>query len=62
MPTTVALSVQYCQPSWLIGDVLWGRVSGHPWWPCMVAYDTATATFIRDRTSMIAASLCTQGF
>ncbi|XP_033756392.1 histone-lysine N-methyltransferase NSD2-like [Pecten maximus] len=24
---------------WLVGDVLWGKVPGHPWWPCMVAYD-----------------------
>lgn len=24
---------------WLLGDLLWGKVSSHPWWPCMVSYD-----------------------
>ena len=24
---------------WLVGDLVWSKVSGHPWWPCMVAYD-----------------------
>ena len=22
-----------------LGDLLWGKVSGHPWWPCLVAED-----------------------
>jgi len=24
---------------WLLGDMLWAKVSGHPWWPCIVAVD-----------------------
>ncbi|XP_062572179.1 histone-lysine N-methyltransferase NSD2-like [Saccostrea cucullata] len=24
---------------WKIGDQLWAKVAGHPWWPCMVAKD-----------------------
>ncbi|XP_076095050.1 uncharacterized protein LOC143065391 isoform X2 [Mytilus galloprovincialis] len=24
---------------WSIGDCLWSKVSGHPWWPCMVAVE-----------------------
>ncbi|XP_052090906.1 cell division cycle-associated protein 7-like [Mytilus californianus] len=24
---------------WSIGDCLWSKVSGHPWWPCMVALE-----------------------
>jgi len=49
MSSPTPQSDQCRQPSWLIGDVLWGRISGHPWWPCMVAYDVATSTFMRER-------------
>jgi len=52
-PGATALSDHRRQAAWLVGDVLWGRISGHPWWPCMVAYDAATATFMRERRSMI---------
>lgn len=24
---------------WHIGDQLWAKVAGHPWWPCMIAKD-----------------------
>lgn len=24
---------------WKMGDQLWAKVAGHPWWPCMVAKD-----------------------
>ncbi|XP_013784275.2 LOW QUALITY PROTEIN: histone-lysine N-methyltransferase NSD2-like [Limulus polyphemus] len=24
---------------WIIGDLLWSKISGHPWWPCMVSFD-----------------------
>lgn len=24
---------------WVVGDMLWARVSGHPWWPCIVSPD-----------------------
>lgn len=50
-PTTPPAS--HCRLSWLVGDVLWGRISGHPWWPCMVAYDAATSTFMRERKRMM---------
>lgn len=26
-------------PSWLVGDVVWSKIPGHPWWPSMVSYD-----------------------
>lgn len=32
---------------WIIGDMLWARVSGHPFWPCMVAYDPTHTAFTR---------------
>jgi len=24
---------------WKLGDMLWAKVSGHPWWPCIVLPD-----------------------
>ncbi|XP_014675575.1 PREDICTED: histone-lysine N-methyltransferase NSD2-like [Priapulus caudatus] len=24
---------------WLVGDLIWAKVVGHPWWPCMVSAD-----------------------
>lgn len=32
---------------WLVGDCLWGKVAGHPWWPCMVAFDPHTGIFTK---------------
>ena len=26
-------------PKWLAGDLLWSKMKGYPWWPCMVSYD-----------------------
>ncbi|XP_041368647.1 histone-lysine N-methyltransferase NSD2-like isoform X2 [Gigantopelta aegis] len=34
-------------PKWLVGDLLWAKVSGHPWWPCMVSYDPYTGLYTR---------------
>lgn len=25
--------------AWTLGDMLWAKVSGHPWWPCVVSPD-----------------------
>lgn len=30
---------------WQIGDLLWGHVSGHPWWPGMVSSDPFSGLF-----------------
>ncbi|XP_063421512.1 hepatocyte growth factor-regulated tyrosine kinase substrate-like isoform X1 [Mytilus trossulus] len=36
----VKSSPQMTKPiEWSIGDCLWSKVSGHPWWPCMVAVE-----------------------
>lgn len=24
---------------WLVGDLLWSKIPGHPWWPSMVSFD-----------------------
>lgn len=33
--------------SWLIGDVVWSKIPGHPWWPSMVAYEPNNAVYFR---------------
>ncbi|XP_052771657.1 histone-lysine N-methyltransferase NSD2-like isoform X2 [Mya arenaria] len=32
---------------WMVGDMVWAKVSSHPWWPCMVSYDPFTAVSTR---------------
>ena len=32
---------------YLVGDLVWAKVSGHPWWPCMVSIDPFTGLFVR---------------
>ena len=34
-------------PTWLVGDLVWSKVSGHPWWPCMVTYDPHLGIFTK---------------
>ncbi|XP_064604086.1 histone-lysine N-methyltransferase NSD2-like isoform X2 [Liolophura sinensis] len=26
-------------PKWVVGDLVWSKVTGHPWWPCMISPD-----------------------
>lgn len=35
------------EPEWLVGDLLLGKVSGHPYWPCMVSYDPYESIYTR---------------
>ncbi|XP_071502155.1 histone-lysine N-methyltransferase NSD2-like [Diadema antillarum] len=37
---------------WLVGDLVWSKVSGHPWWPCMVAYDPNLGIYTRMKGSI----------
>lgn len=37
---------------WLVGDLVWSKVSGHPWWPCMVAYDPNLGVYTRMKGSL----------
>ncbi|XP_060585586.1 histone-lysine N-methyltransferase NSD2-like isoform X2 [Ruditapes philippinarum] len=32
---------------WLVGDMVWAKVTSHPWWPCMVSYDPFSALYTR---------------
>ena len=31
----------------LLGDMFWGKVGGHPWWPCMIAYDPFEGVYFK---------------
>lgn len=42
---------------WLIGDMLWARVTGHPWWPCMVGYYPQEPIYTRVTTRKIRFSI-----
>nr|CAD7406841.1 unnamed protein product [Timema cristinae] len=33
--------------TWAIGDLLWARVGGHPFWPCIVVEDLTLAVFTK---------------
>ena len=33
--------------SWLVGDVVWSKIPGHPWWPSMVAYEPNNAVYFQ---------------
>lgn len=37
--TTFTSPVLEKPAEWKMGDQLWAKVAGHPWWPCMVAKD-----------------------
>lgn len=32
---------------WSVGDCLWGKVTGHPWWPCMVSYELNSGIYTK---------------
>jgi hypothetical protein len=32
---------------WVIGDLAWARVSGYPFWPCMIALDPQERIFTK---------------
>ena len=33
--------------TWLVGDLVWSKVSGHPWWPTMISYDPWLGVYTR---------------
>lgn len=35
---------------WLVGDLLWAKMTGHPWWPCMLSYDPSLGLYTRSST------------
>ena len=37
---------------WKLGDMLWAKVSGHPWWPCIVLPDPDQSAWSKPLQSM----------
>ena len=35
-----------------LGDMLWARVSGHPWWPCNVAPDPTLDIYLKKNSKL----------
>lgn len=33
--------------SWLVGDIVWSKIPGHPWWPSMVSYEPINAVYFK---------------
>jgi hypothetical protein len=46
-PTPLTLVEAQKPPRWLVGDLVWSKVSGHPWWPCMISYDPYLGIYTR---------------
>jgi len=32
---------------WKVGDMLWAKISGHPWWPCIVAPNPTNSVYTK---------------
>lgn len=32
---------------WSVGDIVWGKVAGHPWWPCKIAEEEQSGEFTK---------------
>lgn len=32
---------------WSVGDIVWGKVSGHPWWPCKVGEERVSGLYTK---------------
>lgn len=50
---------------WKMGDQLWAKVAGHPWWPCMVAKDPYEDLYTKMKGELINMRIFkwkTQGF
>uniref|UniRef100_S4RA71 Nuclear receptor binding SET domain protein 2 n=1 Tax=Petromyzon marinus TaxID=7757 RepID=S4RA71_PETMA len=49
LPTTPPLSADL----YSIGDVVWAKISGHPWWPCMVSCDPKLGIHMRVKVGQV---------
>jgi hypothetical protein len=32
---------------WCVGDVVWSKILGHPWWPSLIAHEPNTAVYFK---------------
>jgi len=48
-PTENTSAMQYDPNAakWKLGDMLWAKVSGHPWWPCIVLPDPGQSSWCK---------------
>lgn len=44
-PQDPNIPVDGCE--WMVGDLAWGRVGGHPFWPCVIAMDPIHKIFTK---------------
>ena len=35
------------RPELLVGDLVWAKIPGHPWWPSMVSYEPSKAVYFQ---------------
>ncbi|XP_078455290.1 histone-lysine N-methyltransferase NSD2-like isoform X8 [Lampetra planeri] len=49
----VLLSPQENSDLYSIGDVVWAKISGHPWWPCMVSCDPKLGIHMRVKVGQV---------
>lgn len=46
-------NLQICTPPesvklpWIIGDIVWSKIPGHPWWPSLIAYEPNTEVYFK---------------
>ena len=34
---------------WKVGDIVWARLEGYPWWPCLVCNHPTSKTHVRKK-------------
>lgn len=48
MQLSVGEYLKKTKPSkYIIGDLIWAKMTGHPWWPCMVTEDPLLKVFTK---------------
>ncbi|XP_046382551.1 histone-lysine N-methyltransferase NSD2 [Ischnura elegans] len=48
--TTEKVDEKVSQPSpaeWLVGDLVWGHIKGHPFWPCIIIHEPEQGLFVK---------------
>ena len=37
----------YGKLPWCVGDVVWSKIPGHPWWPSLIAHEPSTDVYFK---------------
>lgn len=48
---TILTEVQQ-QVQFSVGDIVWAKVSGYPWWPCMITTDPELKLHFRQKSKV----------